>query len=367
MTGDRFRFGDFTLDCANRRLTGGDGAPVEISARYLDALILLVRADGGLVSKDRFMAEVWRGVPVTDEALTQGVRALRRQLGDDAAAPRFIETVPKHGYRFIAAVLPDDGPPSHVVAPQPAPVADGPSPLRLAWRDGLNIAMAGVAGAVVAGIVGGICYGMMGASLANSGTSEGIGEASVLLVLLCVTTGVAILGGVGVASGIGAARVLAGTRSAALVLGGALGGLLVGAFVKLVASDGFRLLVGHAPGDVTGAGEGAVLGAAIGLGAWLAVVRNWSWRRAGVGAAACGAIAGVLIVAIGGHLLAGSLDLLVRSMPGARLNLDGIGATFGEVGLGPVSQAALAALEGALFAGCVVAAIRLFTGSRTIP
>jgi Transcriptional regulatory protein, C terminal len=48
------------------------------------------------------MEEVWHGVPVTDEALTQCIRTLRRQLGDDAARPRFIETVPKHGYRFIA-------------------------------------------------------------------------------------------------------------------------------------------------------------------------------------------------------------------------------------------------------------------------
>src|SRR6185503_19790630 len=56
------------------------------------------------ISKDRFLDEVWRGVPVTDEALTQCIKTLRRQLGDDAARPRFIETVPKHGYRFVAPV-----------------------------------------------------------------------------------------------------------------------------------------------------------------------------------------------------------------------------------------------------------------------
>ena len=43
-------------------------------------------------------------MPVTDEALTQCIRTLRRKLGDDANRPRFIETVPKHGYRFIAPV-----------------------------------------------------------------------------------------------------------------------------------------------------------------------------------------------------------------------------------------------------------------------
>ena len=65
---------------------------------------MLVGEAGKLVTKDRFLDEVWRGVPVTDEALTQCIKTLRRQLGDDAASPRFIETVPKHGYRFIAPV-----------------------------------------------------------------------------------------------------------------------------------------------------------------------------------------------------------------------------------------------------------------------
>jgi DNA-binding winged helix-turn-helix (wHTH) protein len=64
----------------------------------------MVREAGMLVSKDRFLDEVWRGVPVTDEALTQCIKALRRALGDEAASPRFIATVPKHGYRFIAPV-----------------------------------------------------------------------------------------------------------------------------------------------------------------------------------------------------------------------------------------------------------------------
>src|SRR3990170_7408166 len=98
-----FRFDRFMLDPRDRQLRR-DGATVELNARYLDALALLVREQGKLVSKDRFLEEVWRGVPVTDEALTQCIKTLRKQLGDDAARPRFIETVPKHGYRFIAPV-----------------------------------------------------------------------------------------------------------------------------------------------------------------------------------------------------------------------------------------------------------------------
>ena len=103
MTPGSYRFDEFTLDANERELRRGD-ALVEINARYLDALTLLVRNQGRLVSKDRFLDEVWRGVPVTDEALTQCIRTLRRQLGDNVANPRFIETVPKHGYRFVATV-----------------------------------------------------------------------------------------------------------------------------------------------------------------------------------------------------------------------------------------------------------------------
>src|SRR5687768_1929919 len=98
-----FRFGSFVLDPDNRLLTR-DSVPVDCNARYLDALTLLVRDAGALVTKDRFHENVWRGVPVTDEALTQCIKTLRRLLGDNAASPRLIETVPKHGYRFIAPV-----------------------------------------------------------------------------------------------------------------------------------------------------------------------------------------------------------------------------------------------------------------------
>ena len=103
MTSGAFRFDRFELDPADRRLSR-DGATVELSARYLDALVLLASEPGRLVTKDRFHEEVWRGIPVTDEALTQCITTLRRQLGDEAGRPRFIETVPKHGYRFIAEV-----------------------------------------------------------------------------------------------------------------------------------------------------------------------------------------------------------------------------------------------------------------------
>ena len=54
---------------------------MDVSGRYLDALALLAAHEGRLVTKDHFMDQVWRGIPVTDEALTQCIRSLRKALG----------------------------------------------------------------------------------------------------------------------------------------------------------------------------------------------------------------------------------------------------------------------------------------------
>jgi hypothetical protein len=71
----------------------------------------------------------------------------------------------------------------------------------------------------------------------------------------------------------------------------------------------------------------------------------------------------VLIPLLGGRLMGGSLDLLARSFPDSRLRLDQIGALFGESGFGPVTQLITGALEGALFGGCIVAAMTVARGS----
>lgn len=350
MTSGGFRFERFLLDPRNRRLSRDDD-PVELNARYLDALVLLVREDGRLVSKDRFLEEVWRGVPVTDEALTQCVRTLRRQLGDDAANPRFIETVPKHGYRFIADVErieeTDPGFTTADPAPKSAPAFAG--------KDFVALGSAGMLGGGAAGLVGGIFYGFAAAS---QPVQSGIGALSVLLVLVCVTVSIGLAGGAGVGFGVAAAGFARERRWLWSILGGAGGGMLVGAVVKLLALDAFHLLFGHSPGEITGATEGALLGGAVGFGAWLGSRGpGRTGLRSGVAAAAVtGAAAGVAIALRGGRLMGGSLDSLARQFPLSRLRLDEIGALFGESGFGPVAQTVTGALEGLLFGGCVVGA-----------
>jgi hypothetical protein len=127
--------------------------------------------------------------------------------------------------------------------------------------------------------------------------------------------------------------------------------------VKLLGLDAFNLLLGRSPGDITGPAEGLLLGAAVGLGAGLAMRTPTSLRRSAATAAVLGGVAGAIIPLVGGRLMGGSLDLLATSFPGSRLRLGQIGSIFGESGFGPVSQAVTGALEGALFAGCVVGAI----------
>lgn len=349
-----FRFHRFSLDPADRRLAC-DGVPVELNGRYLDALSLLVREQGRLVTKERFHDEVWRGIPVTDEALTQCIRTLRRQLGDDAARPRFIETVPKHGYRFIAPVESAGNgaaePRDAAIAPPPGPAAGG------ARQRFVLLGGAGTAGAGMAGAIGGVIYGFAGGGGGGSAVSG-------LLVLLLVTVAMALAGGAGVSFGIAATAAAdpGGRLGPVAALGGAAGGILVGAAVKLLALDAFNLLFGRAPADMTGAPEGALLGAAAGLGAWLA--SKLSLRRGMALAGLAGAAAGAAIPLLGGHMMGGSLELLARSFPQSRLRIDQAGGLFGEAGFGPAAHALTGALEGALFAACIAGAMALAARRR---
>ncbi len=180
-----------------------------------------------------------------------------------------------------------------------------------------------------------------------------------MLVLLWLTVVMALIGGAGVSFGIAAAGAAAGRSSPWVIVGGAAGGLAIGALVKLLGLDAFNLLLGRSPGDITGAPEGLLLGGAVGLGAWLAGRTGASLRRTMAIAALAGIAAGIVITMLGGTLMAGSLDLLARTFPDSNLRLDAISQVLGETGFGPLSNIVTGALEGGLFAACVVGAMAL--------
>ncbi len=111
-------FGDFSLDRVRRRVWRNDGTPVVLSARLFDALLFFVEHAGNLLDKDELLAALWPGQIVEENNLNQIVLALRRALGDDRGENRYILTVPRRGFRFVAHVRP-------VHAADPKPGGDG--------------------------------------------------------------------------------------------------------------------------------------------------------------------------------------------------------------------------------------------------
>lgn len=103
MPGSIYRFGAFTLDTTSFRLLRGDEI-LPASPKIVDLLLYLVQRPSALVTKEDLFKALWPDVIVTENALTQAVSELRQALGDDPSSPRYIQTVARRGYRFIAAI-----------------------------------------------------------------------------------------------------------------------------------------------------------------------------------------------------------------------------------------------------------------------
>ena len=82
--------------CGARRL--------DLAPRAFAVLRHLVEHQGRLITKEELLSAVWRDAIVSDAALASGIRDLRRALGDSSAAPRYIQTVHRRGFRFIGPV-----------------------------------------------------------------------------------------------------------------------------------------------------------------------------------------------------------------------------------------------------------------------
>jgi DNA-binding winged helix-turn-helix (wHTH) protein len=100
----RYRFGEFVVSPRRRQLLR-NGTPVPLIPRYFDLLLLLIDRRDEAVDRREIFDRVWSEVVVSDGALTQAVRTLRRALGDDSREPRYIRTVSRHGYRFVFSAV----------------------------------------------------------------------------------------------------------------------------------------------------------------------------------------------------------------------------------------------------------------------
>jgi DNA-binding winged helix-turn-helix (wHTH) protein/tetratricopeptide (TPR) repeat protein len=100
-----YQFGAFQLDVGERTLERRqDRARIALPEKAFQTLVHLVRNSGALVTKDAILATVWPRVIVEDGNIGKVIHAIRRALDDRSGRPAYIETVPKHGYRFIAEV-----------------------------------------------------------------------------------------------------------------------------------------------------------------------------------------------------------------------------------------------------------------------
>jgi Tol biopolymer transport system component/DNA-binding winged helix-turn-helix (wHTH) protein len=93
--------GEHIVDVDTLRLLTRPGEP-RLTPKAAAVLLQLVRAAGRTLSRDELLNEVWKGTCPTPDVLTQAVKDLRRALGDDLHAPRFVETLPRLGYRLVA-------------------------------------------------------------------------------------------------------------------------------------------------------------------------------------------------------------------------------------------------------------------------
>lgn len=126
----RYRFGPFLVSPAHRVVRRGD-EDVPLIPKYFDLLVLLVAERHRAVHRQEIFDRVWSDVVVSDGALSQAIRTIRRALGDDPREPTFVRTVARHGYQFVFADVveePDQGALPARVQADGAPAESRPAP-----------------------------------------------------------------------------------------------------------------------------------------------------------------------------------------------------------------------------------------------
>jgi len=119
-----YEFGPFSLDARERVLTR-DKNEIPLAPKVFETLLLLVQNRGHVLEKEMLLRELWPGTFVEEGSLTQSISQLRKVLSDDGGRESYIQTVPKHGYRFIAQVNEHNGRLHDTVAGAITPVVEG--------------------------------------------------------------------------------------------------------------------------------------------------------------------------------------------------------------------------------------------------
>ncbi|HEV2701744.1 MAG TPA: transcriptional regulator [Steroidobacteraceae bacterium] len=140
-----YRFAGFELEPAERRLSAA-GQSISLTPKVFDTLVLLVQRAGHVVSKDELMKALWPRGYVDESNLTKHIWLIRRALGTGEQDSLLIETVPKVGYRFVAAVNVSQAAQTVVVTPPATPALSRqtlPAPRRLRlWAAATSVGIA---------------------------------------------------------------------------------------------------------------------------------------------------------------------------------------------------------------------------------
>lgn len=332
----RYRFNDFTLS-PQRRLLVRDGREVPLIPRYFDLLVLLIERRHEAVHRREIFDRVWADANVSDSALSQAIRTLRKTLGDDSKEPRFIRTVSRHGYRFVLPDVveeADDGAqPAPALAP---PVLEEPEAAALRWYDP---AWGGAVAGLAAGAIGGVIL---------SAAPDSSAPLAIAPVLAVIGGACGALGGGGVGIGLHVANTSARDLGAvAQIVASAIGGGIVGVSVQWLATWAFAAVLGLSI-PIGGGLEGVVIGAAAGAGYVVASRMTTRSRAILIGALACG-LAGLALGLGGRPLVGGTMHTIAIAADGSRAILAPLGRLIGEPDFGPVSRAILAFGEAATF------------------
>ena len=166
----KFFIAGWTIEPDLNLISDGDRS-VHLEPKVMKVLVQLAASPGQVLSKERLIEAVWPDTFVTDDALTRCISVLRRELQDDPHSPRYIQTIPKAGYRLVAEVRHEvrhfdngaeevpapalglqeaDGHALDTVAPPLAPPGSKISPEKptagtgrsLSWRLGIGLAVA---------------------------------------------------------------------------------------------------------------------------------------------------------------------------------------------------------------------------------
>jgi DNA-binding winged helix-turn-helix (wHTH) protein len=372
----RYEFGPFIISPA-RRVLVRQGVEIPLIPRYFDLLVLLVRERHRAVSKQDIFDAVWKDVIVSDGALSQAIRTIRRALDDDVREPTFVKTVARHGYQFIyAGVIEGDDtgdtrgtPPARPLEDQGALrtaliqklVSPGTDDERRAAAEQLHAMGTAEALAALDRLPG---HERARAILRDTRWDvAGAGEVPI----------VGADGGVGAAIALVRLRLrraarIASSRWVSASVGGALAGLAAGA----IGGIAFLLVPesGAQPGIVAALGTiGAAAGAfgAAGIGAGLAAAEALARSHRAVALAVCGAIGGAVVGALA-HTLARVLiaGVFGRDLAGVGGGLEGLalGAAAGmgyawstalQPGGGMAAPQGVARVRAALVTGAVCA------------